>query len=470
MAENLLALSGLIADSVAKIDARCHSLNTQFPNINECAPAIPSHIRQDPEVSEAAAVAVAAAAQLVANVRMPASTLMDHAQMFLLSAALGAASTFNFAEIIREIQPQGCHADEISRKCGVDSSKISRILRALSTHHIFREITPDVFTNNAISCLLDSGKSTDDLINFRGNKFSQGSRGFSALVELSTDETFKSAAYLSESLQRSLYSSHDQSPPFKTAFKTDLDIFTWYELPENSTRFKRFSAAMNAAAHMAPSAATQECAGFDWKSLTSGSLIVDVGGGLGHIVLFIMKMFPGLQGVVQDKPGVLDDAKKFWEKEFPKAIEAGSITFQVHDFLGPQPVKDADVFLLRLILHNHPDNVVLKILKHLREAAQNSTVLIIMDCIVPFACKEDSGISISNSNAKDAPHPLLPNYGLSGSFVYNFDLQACVILIFTGQERTLRHFNKLLLETGWCVNQIHHPPGTHLRHIVAKVA
>lgn len=36
-----------------------------------------------------------------------------------------------------------------------------RILRLLATLHIFREVSPDVFANNRISSLLDTGKSVE---------------------------------------------------------------------------------------------------------------------------------------------------------------------------------------------------------------------------------------------------------------------------------------------------------------------
>lgn len=36
-------------------------------------------------------------------------------------------------------------------------------MRLLATHHITRELRPDVFTNNRISSLIDTGKQVEDL-------------------------------------------------------------------------------------------------------------------------------------------------------------------------------------------------------------------------------------------------------------------------------------------------------------------
>lgn len=40
----------------------------------------------------------------------------------------------------------------------------ARILRLLATHHMFREVAPDVFANNAISMTLDTGKPVEAIL------------------------------------------------------------------------------------------------------------------------------------------------------------------------------------------------------------------------------------------------------------------------------------------------------------------
>lgn len=39
----------------------------------------------------------------------------------------------------------------------------ARALRLLATHHVFLEVSPDVFANNILSSVLDTGKSTEAL-------------------------------------------------------------------------------------------------------------------------------------------------------------------------------------------------------------------------------------------------------------------------------------------------------------------
>lgn len=89
-------------------------------------------------------------------------------------------------EILREAGPQGLHVSDISKKNGVDAKKLglslygcglgimlmhdlAHILRLLATHHILREVSPDVFTLNRISSLVDSGKSFADLQQYQAD-------------------------------------------------------------------------------------------------------------------------------------------------------------------------------------------------------------------------------------------------------------------------------------------------------------
>ena len=96
-------------------------------------------------------------------------------------------------EILRAAGPGGLHVEEIARRIGelnggadpVDPGKLSEwptlilkratdgvtrscaghILRLLATYHWLREVRPDVFANNRLSALVDSGKTPEQLRN-----------------------------------------------------------------------------------------------------------------------------------------------------------------------------------------------------------------------------------------------------------------------------------------------------------------
>ena len=41
---------------------------------------------------------------------------------------------------------------------------LARVLRLLATNYVFTEVSPDVFANNRLSSVLDTGKSVEELL------------------------------------------------------------------------------------------------------------------------------------------------------------------------------------------------------------------------------------------------------------------------------------------------------------------
>ena len=65
----------------------------------------------------------------------------------------------------------------------------------------------------------------------------------------STDELFKSAAYLTERYlptppHKQKHNEPVMNAPFNVAFNTDMPYFEWLEQPGNELRLKRFGPAM----------------------------------------------------------------------------------------------------------------------------------------------------------------------------------------------------------------------------------
>ena len=92
------------------------------------------------------------------------------------------------------------------------------------------------------------------------------------------------------------------------------------------------------------------------------------------------------------------------------------------NFFDPQPKlpKVPDVFLLRMIMHDWPDKYAIQILKRLREAAGETTKLVVIDTVLNYACESDG--SSANPFMSAPPKPLLPNMGAASLLPYNVDL------------------------------------------------
>ena len=121
---------------------------------------------------------------------------------------------------------------------------------------------------------------------------------------------------------------------------------------------------------------------------------------------------------------------QYWNHHEPKAIADGQVTIQAHDFFSTQPVKDADVFLLRYILHNWSNKKAVEILSRLRDAAvPGKTKVVIVDGVIQYACTFDrkmiqgaGDIVFEGSNKGPVPTGLLPNLGRARARNYFLDL------------------------------------------------
>ncbi len=122
--------------------------------------------------------------------------------------------------------------------------------------------------------------------------------------------------------------------PFNLAFNTQLGLFPWLELPENEDRLLRFGHAMvgtrqcetkneilrGATLEIRMSASTHaRCTdidavpllvhtGFPWEDLPRGSVLVDVGGGIGAQSILVAQAHLHIHVVVEDREQVVSTA------------------------------------------------------------------------------------------------------------------------------------------------------------------
>jgi hypothetical protein len=180
---------------------------------------------------------------------------------------------------------------------------------------------------------------------------------------LSLDEVFKSSSYLTETLLDPEFGHATE--PTKTAlnktFGFEGDMWSWFEEADNKSRLGRFGAAMASVANMTPADAILEGlpfafvdhrtlpdlihqTGYSWETLPPGSLVVDVGGGVGSQSLTLARHHPNLRFVVQDRDAVIGDANEvrctsvlrilllhdspltqYWKKNMPEALDSGRV-------------------------------------------------------------------------------------------------------------------------------------------------
>ena len=177
-------------------------------------------------------------------------------------------------------------------------------------------------------------------------------------------------------------STQSYETAFNVALDTDLPFFD--HLSRNPDKMAEFSAYMRNVRSSDGVALRHLTAGFAWDTIRENGVVVDVGGSVGGAAIALVEAFPHLKLVVQDLPANVDNGRKALESS-PNASLTERITFQGHDFMTPQPVLDADVYFLRMILHDWPDAQAAKILRNLVVAMKDrpKSRILIMDTVLP---------------------------------------------------------------------------------------
>lgn len=120
---------------------------------------------------------------------------------------------------------------------------------------------------------------------------------------------------------------------------------------------------------------------FPWGPSSEDELtIVDVGGGLGHVSQALLAHNPNVRSIiVQDSLDIISQAQ---QQDLPPDIRE-RMDFQAHDFFQEQPVKEADVYLLRLVLHDWSDKYAVMIIRALIPALKPGSKVVVNDRVIP---------------------------------------------------------------------------------------
>lgn len=148
--------------------------------------------------------------------------------------------------------------------------------------------------------------------------------------------------------------------------------------PERATRFAFAMASTSKASLDALSSS------FAWSSLPqSSNLVVDVGGSKGHVSLHLAQAYPHLNVIVQDLPEIINGAADHLSLQEENKTSLKRIEFMAHDMFETQPVKNADVYLLRYVLHDWGDQYCIDIIRNLVPALKKGARIVIQDHILP---------------------------------------------------------------------------------------
>ncbi|KAF4615895.1 hypothetical protein D9613_011401 [Agrocybe pediades] len=380
----------LIQDAAKVIEnnyaAKAATKDMKVPSLDSTMPHPLDSQVMDSNMRAAVETLEGACAQLVDTVGNPNHILMNRFMEFYYHACLSIVLTHKIPDVIHT-KPEGMHTSEIEAKSGINAHKIGRVLRMLTSRHIFKEVQENVFAHNRLSIHLISSNPLSDL----GQHFA--------------DEGLKSSLHL----------------------------------PEDHTvgvhRGARFARGLIACAVAFESHAVVH--GYPWSELGRNAVVCDLGSGIGAMSMELAKEHPNLRFILHDMPERLKQAKEeVWPQRLPSALAENRVQFIPVDLFTDPPASGCDVYYLKNIIHDWSDEVSAKVLCNVRLAMAPHSRVLVHDHILQYPFRGSDSF-----NNREAPQPLLANYGAGRIRQYYLDMQ--LLNLLNGEVRTLPHYVEL---------------------------
>lgn len=317
-------------------------------------PHVEKYQRPPKQILEARVQARDACEKLMQLLSGAADSFGGYITLHLSSAAIQYLYHFRIAEFV-PVEGK-CAFQRVATKAGVDVSQCS-VLRAAMTSGYFQE--PEIgYVAHTAGSKLFLNLDLKDAVGY--------------VIE----DTFPAASKLAEAVEKYPASQETNETAWNLAHGTDLSVFQYFE--KHPSRMERFMGAMRMLSEREGFDVKYLVEGYSWKALGKG-LVVDVGGSFGHCSYAIAATAPDLSFVVQDLDEVVQAAKTGQVKDQKEE----KIKFEAHDFFEPQPIKNADVYLLRFICHDHSDKYAAKILANIVSTMGPTSRILIMDGVMP---------------------------------------------------------------------------------------
>ncbi len=152
------------------------------------------------------------------------------------------------------------------------------------------------------------------------------------------------------------------------------------------------------------------------RGIPSNAHLCDIAGGHGHLLCHVLAEHPGLTGVVIDLPSVVADNEQLWSTKLGLADRCTFIGGDMFD-----SVTAADIYFMKLILHDWNDDECVQILENIHRASGDDATVFIVEHLIT--------------------DPATPHFSKL------FDIH--MMCWGTGRERSAEEYAQLLERAGW---------------------
>ena len=246
---------------------------------------------------------------------------------------------------------------ELAARCSIDTAELRRIMRLAVANHVFQEPEENMIAHSAMSRILIDVPLLHEWTGFV------------------CEEMLPASVSSVDALVKWPNSCDPRHTGFAVANDTKNTFFE--EMERDPLRGSRFASAMTLNT-LAPDLSPRHLLdGLPWGADFLPKLVVDVGGSRGAIGVEVLGRFPQIQQyIVEDLPNALTGS------HIPDKL-SNRLQFIAHDCFSPQTYEGADVYLLRMVLHDWPDNKAIAILSNQVVAMKPNSRIILNEICLP---------------------------------------------------------------------------------------
>jgi len=312
---------------------------------------------------------------------------------------------------------------ELSKKTGAEEEFVTRIARVLGAYEIVR--------------LTYTESGLPNYSHMPYSRFMSSSAGRAATKHLFDTMFHGQTASAGHYFTKYGFKSPEDAKNCPYTFAHGAQNASFFDLLEKDPEeLATFNEAMTFTATLGLKQTVSSYPFDQLQANADGIVLVDVGGGKGHVINEIRNTYPGIQGKM-----VLEDMQFVLEGGTVVPEEAGAL--QPYDFFKEvQPIKGANYFF-KSIFHDWPDKACLQILQNLAPAMRGhpNSRLLICDLVIPDQ-NPDAGQLLRDMN----------------------------MLLIGGKERSITQWRTLLGEVHFQINQIYgsEKPDSSIIEVVYK--
>ncbi|PHH65202.1 hypothetical protein CDD81_3061 [Ophiocordyceps australis] len=303
---------------------------------------------------------ILAVRELLALLRGPRESIRLGAWGALDVAALQVINNYGIAQLVP--LDSAIALTELQAKSDMNPVTLTRVLRFVMTNNIFHEPSPGFIAHTAASRVLAQDAALRDWVGFN------------------TEEVFPASAHVLDALKRDARATSLTATGFNVAFGTVGSETIFETLGKDPQRARRMVGTMSS---MTGSQGYETHYLVDNVDLSKENelegTLVDIGGSHGLVCVELAQRWDKMKFVVQDLDKTVQSTP---QPICDDPAVAQRIQMQVHDFFQEQPVKNADVYLFRWIIHNYSTPYAVKLLRNLIPALKPGARIIINEhCI-----------------------------------------------------------------------------------------